>query len=727
MKFFRQTKETKRKLSFFLALAMVISLLPVTPVAKAATTTANSSDSKVKVNCDADNLSIASNGVTLSPVTGTTTTQSAIITLTAEREITDNATALTNNLIVSVATGTALDDIQTENAVTTKAAIEINETDKKSVTVTVTDIAKADNIYTLITISGSVTLKPVEIQKYTVSIDKTSLDSGINLEVSGVGEDNKVEANKTVTLTISSKDNNAAIDTPPTLTVNDENVDWKGSSATITITRDTIIIVKGGTVKPIASNEIKPATPAPDVTNQTGIKDVSIESPDNTNIKEVTKNLVTGAQKDAEDKNNITITNEKGETVFVTNELQKQIQEALKNPATRMETSLKVNVASSSAVTEAKELVNKATDKDIVTTDISDEKQKNALGNDIKATVSKMLNESDVVALDITLTGSFKLDGATSAAITISEVKGGIKVTMDVPTKYTENGKAKTTGYYYAIRIHDGKVSILPCKLNGEKISFVSDRFSTYVISYIEGSSDNNNNNNNSGGNNNGYIPGPGTTSSSAPSANPSVTPSTNPSGAPSANPSGAPSANPSGAPSANPSSAPSANPSSAPSANPTNSPANPTKKPSTVKVGKKATISGSQYKVTAVKGTRTVQFTKGKKNAKKIVIPSTVKVSGKSYKVTTIAKNALKGNKKLTKLTIGANVTKIGVNAFKGCSKLKSIIVKTKKLTKSKVGKNAFKGINSKATIKVPKAKVKAYKKIVQAKGAGKGVKVKK
>ena len=102
-------------------------------------------------------------------------------------------------------------------------------------------------------------------------------------------------------------------------------------------------------------------------------------------------------------------------------------------------------------------------------------------------------------------------------------------------------------------------------------------------------------------------------------------------------------------------------------------------------------------------------------------------KVSGKNYKVTAIAKNALKGNKKLTKLTIGANVKKIGANAFKGCSKLKNIVVKTKKLTKSKVGSNAFKGINAKATIKVPKAKVKAYKKIVKAKGAGKNVNVKK
>ncbi|MDE6615719.1 MAG: leucine-rich repeat domain-containing protein, partial [Lachnospiraceae bacterium] len=132
-------------------------------------------------------------------------------------------------------------------------------------------------------------------------------------------------------------------------------------------------------------------------------------------------------------------------------------------------------------------------------------------------------------------------------------------------------------------------------------------------------------------------------------------------------------------------------------------------------------------YKVTAVKGTRTVQFTKGKKNAKSIVVPSTVKISGKNYKVTTIAKNAFKGNKKLTKVTIGKNVNKIGVSAFQNCSKLKSIVIKSTKLTAKKVGKNAFKGINKKATFKVPKSKVKAYKKIVKAKGAGKNVKVKK
>ena len=41
--------------------------------------------------------------------------------------------------------------------------------------------------------------------------------------------------------------------------------------------------------------------------------------------------------------------------------------------------------------------------------------------------------------------------------------------------------------------------------------------------------------------------------------------------------------------------------------------------------------------------------------------VPASVTVGGKTYKVTAIAKNALKGNKKITKVTIGKNVKKIG------------------------------------------------------------------
>ncbi len=106
--------------------------------------------------------------------------------------------------------------------------------------------------------------------------------------------------------------------------------------------------------------------------------------------------------------------------------------------------------------------------------------------------------------------------------------------------------------------------------------------------------------------------------------------------------------------------------------------------------------------------------------------IPSSVKISGKVYKVTSIADNALKGKSKLKKLKIGANIEHIGKGAFNGCKNLKSIIIKSKKLTLQKTGNNAFKGINSKAVVKVPKGKAVSYKEIIYTKGAGKGVKVK-
>ncbi|MDE5779300.1 MAG: leucine-rich repeat protein [Lachnospiraceae bacterium] len=169
-----------------------------------------------------------------------------------------------------------------------------------------------------------------------------------------------------------------------------------------------------------------------------------------------------------------------------------------------------------------------------------------------------------------------------------------------------------------------------------------------------------------------------------------------------------------------------------------------------------------------------TVSYTKSADNkATSISVPNTVIVNGISYKVTSVAQNAFKNNKKLTKVTIGNNITAIGSNAFYGCKKLKNvsmgtnvttigtksfykctnltkitipakvsrigkqafygckklktITIKTKKLTSKKVGSKAFKGIHSKATVKVPKSKLKIYKQMLKAKGIGSKVKVKK
>lgn len=82
--------------------------------------------------------------------------------------------------------------------------------------------------------------------------------------------------------------------------------------------------------------------------------------------------------------------------------------------------------------------------------------------------------------------------------------------------------------------------------------------------------------------------------------------------------------------------------------------------------------------------------------------------------------------NSKLTKLTIGKNVKSIGASAFSGCKALKSIKIETTLLKKKAIGKKAFSGIHKKAVIKVPKKKVKEYKKALYSAGVSKTIKIK-
>ena len=114
-------------------------------------------------------------------------------------------------------------------------------------------------------------------------------------------------------------------------------------------------------------------------------------------------------------------------------------------------------------------------------------------------------------------------------------------------------------------------------------------------------------------------------------------------------------------------------------------------------------------------------------KNQKNIIIPGSIKNNGITYKVTSISAKAFFKCNRLTKVVIPKSVEKIGKQAFSECKKLKSITIKSQKLTAKNVGSKVFKGIHQKAVIKVPKAKLKDYKKLLKAKGAGKKVKIKK
>ena len=142
------------------------------------------------------------------------------------------------------------------------------------------------------------------------------------------------------------------------------------------------------------------------------------------------------------------------------------------------------------------------------------------------------------------------------------------------------------------------------------------------------------------------------------------------------------------------------------------------TKKLAYPKVGTRYTVSGSTYKVT--KAGAEVMVYKTSKAARSVTIPATIKAKGITYKVTSIGAKAFNSNKKLKKVTIGANIAKISNNAFYKCRSLKTVIIKSVLLTKKTANKKAFKGVNKKMVIKVPKKMKKAYVKMF------KGLKVK-
>ena len=94
------------------------------------------------------------------------------------------------------------------------------------------------------------------------------------------------------------------------------------------------------------------------------------------------------------------------------------------------------------------------------------------------------------------------------------------------------------------------------------------------------------------------------------------------------------------------------------------------------------------------------------KASAKKkaFTIPATVKSpSGVTCKVTAVAKNAFKNNKKVTTITLGKNVVTIEKNAFKGCKKLKTVKLAkgTSKKLKTRLKKQIKKAGVSKVKVK--------------------------
>lgn len=106
------------------------------------------------------------------------------------------------------------------------------------------------------------------------------------------------------------------------------------------------------------------------------------------------------------------------------------------------------------------------------------------------------------------------------------------------------------------------------------------------------------------------------------------------------------------------------------------------------------------KYKIISTNNVISAQFFGVKKKVKTVIIPASIRVDEMTYKVTDIANNTMKNDRKIRNLTIGKNIEHIGKNAFRGCKNLKKIITKTRKLTVNKIDNNAFKGINKNVKI---------------------------
>ena len=124
-------------------------------------------------------------------------------------------------------------------------------------------------------------------------------------------------------------------------------------------------------------------------------------------------------------------------------------------------------------------------------------------------------------------------------------------------------------------------------------------------------------------------------------------------------------------------------------------------------------TINGMKYKVTNAKidGTGTVELVSIGSNSKKstIVVPNTIKISNKTFRVSSIGSKVFRKNTYVKKIVLGKYITNIGQESFYGCNQLKTIEINSTNL--KSVGKNAVAKIYKKATIKAPSSKLKTYK----------------
>lgn len=124
-------------------------------------------------------------------------------------------------------------------------------------------------------------------------------------------------------------------------------------------------------------------------------------------------------------------------------------------------------------------------------------------------------------------------------------------------------------------------------------------------------------------------------------------------------------------------------------------------KETSKIVKGKTYVTGGNKYKVLDTKKCYVAYSGVSNKKAKKAVIPKSIKLAGKQYKVTAVS-----------------------AKAFYGCSKMKNITIKSESI--KSVGKKAFAGLKSGVTVKLPKKVKVSYKKMIAKQSSGSKIRFK-
>ncbi len=115
------------------------------------------------------------------------------------------------------------------------------------------------------------------------------------------------------------------------------------------------------------------------------------------------------------------------------------------------------------------------------------------------------------------------------------------------------------------------------------------------------------------------------------------------------------------------------------------------------VKEGEKAVVDGTEY---TYGKDNTVEISGQSTGvSKKVTIPDTVKIDGKTYKVTKISSGAYSGTN-IESVTLGNNIKTIGTGAFKDCKKLTSVSFSSSLTT---IGKASFKNCTSLKNVSFP------------------------